>query len=315
MGPLLHLKHNFKINGEAIILTPVPTEDTWVVYRDADILFMQRPSSPEHLIALEQAKMCGLKVWVDYDDNYFAVTNDNPMYSYYNEDSTKARVSEFISKADVVSVSTKNLAEVYKDLNDNIKVIPNAFDEQMFNNLQVNNIRQKRIVWRGTQIHRRGLDKYTDSIISVSKDNPEWEWHFIGDSPWKILDSLPADKVFAHNHIVNIPNYFKFLFSMEHSIQIVCGTDNDFFKAKSNIAWMEASLSGATTLAPNSPEWIMPGCTNYSNEDEFKASLHNLIKEHETNFNKSQEAMGYIKSNLLLKDVNKQRLSLLKNLR
>lgn len=276
-----------------------------------DVLFLQRPSSGAHLEAMRICKRLGIKIWVEYDDNLFCVPSSNPAHSLVSEE-TKKTIREILSQADIISVSTDQLkTDLAKEApKKTFKVIPNAFNDYLFKDtpqFRDHNM----IVWRGTQSHQHDLHLFSKEIIAAAKRNPKWLFNFVGYNPFFIVSELPKQAM--HTEGMELFQYHDYIRKIYPNLFLVTLSDTDFNRCKSNIAWIEATYSGAICLGPNIPEWIKPGLLNYHSVEHFGDFLEELLTSGTIPAGKKLHALSweYIQDNLRLSKVNQMRADLL----
>lgn len=275
-----------------------------------NILYVERPDKTNFIQSIRMAKEMHLKVWIDFDDNLFCLPIDNPCESHYNNLNTQKIMVEAIKSADVVTVATEEIKKELSKFNDNIIVIENAFNNINFRlkkNFSENNI----VLWRGSSTHENDVLTYVDEINGCMKKHKDWEFKFIGKLPFSLMRNFCKKEQLKEMYIID---YFKYIKDLNASIQIVPLVFNKFNLAKSNIAWIEATYAGSVCLAPDMPEWRKPGIVNYSTCREFYKNLDDLMKNKNLRKEKYFESFEYIKKNLLLTDVNKKRISVIKSL-
>lgn len=283
--------------------------------RMCDGIFMQRPFRSEHMHVMQMAQQVGCKVWVDYDDYLFGVPTDNPTCGQYGRKDITESVEKCLRSADVVTVSTEKLKELYLPYNSNILVAPNALDFRLkvVRDREVDK-RRKIICWRGSSTHQRDLFTYARSIVEASRDpkHADWQWHFIGYNPWFITDSMPHESTFLTGTDLTRPmgpiEYLNHFCMLRPSALIVPLADSQFNRCKSNIAWIEATLAGAVCIAPDWPEWNKPGVLTYKNEAEFMANIYavtsgglDIAGTVANSWNYIQEHLSLDKANLVRK--------------
>lgn len=89
-------------------------------------------------------------------------------------------------------------------------------------------------------------------------------------------------------------------------------TANGFASHNSNCAWLEATAVGAAVLAPALTEWDRPGIETYRNEKEFDYKLRRMMSAFDGTLHPNVAlSREYIRSNLLLSEVNQKRAELL----
>lgn len=254
-------------------------ELTWDWLAQTDLLFMQRPGLPEHVACTRMAKSMGLKVWLDWDDDNLSVRRSNPTYPIYARPEVRTAIQNLAQLADIVSVSTVRLAQVFGQLGAaKVVVIPNAchwsFSQEP---------RRRAISWRGTKHHFENLTMALPQIGKIANDQEftEWEWHFLGEIPRELHEAVPEKKL-KHHQGRGIFPYMENFAQIAPWVNIAPLPRNDFNLAKSNLAWLEASAVGAITLAPDWDEWLRPGIVNYGGPEDFSLHLKQLLRDFDT---------------------------------
>lgn len=281
-----------------------------------DVCFIQRPSGEEHLALVKMCKDLKVKVWVDFDDNFFCVPPSNQCYKMYSSQKTQETIAKIIHEADAVSVSTlqlaKDLLRFRKD-GDTIEVIPNAFNDYLFPITKETKPQFKPhqvIMWRGGKSHEKDLHTFASAIEKSAKRHPMWNYPFMGYEPWFLLERLGKQAI--HVPGVDILTYFNVIKIANPNIAYACLTDIPFNRCKSNISWIENTYAGAVCIGPEFEEWKRPGMVTYSKPEQLsdiidyliESGPHELAKQHAYSWE-------YISDTLMLSRVNEQRKSLL----
>jgi hypothetical protein len=288
-GPLSELLRN---NPSEFSLTWHPPEKvaagaiSWTELRMHHWVFMHRPCLPHHTGIVQRAQDLGVKVWVDYDDHLFAVPLDNETHSTYASPNVLGAIDFILKSADVVSTSTLHLHRVLTKVRktNDILYCPNAvpisnwwgrwkesFDKQHKDAKK----EHVQILWRGSRHHQRDLMHMRNAIVNISNKYKNLKFHFVGFLPWHMLsnvDGIFESKLDDTNGISHRPPnevtlYFKNVLATRPDIVIVPLVDNDFNRAKSNIAWVEGAWAGGHVIAPDWDEWKRPGVSNYKPND------------------------------------------------
>lgn len=307
---------NEKISIEVTDYGQKPGGWSWPDLCSHDVLFLQRPGTPEHLKLAHYCKDLGLKVWVDYDDNFFVLPPENRMFDSV-EKSTKERMAEIIGLADAITVSTGALKDFMVGSGGKyVEVVPNALNVQLFRPVTKFNHKRPQIppnpqkqvyVWRGSDTHQLDVFDYLDPITNAMAARADVDWVYMGWRP-SYLDRFGLQ--YRYLHPDDIFNYWRKLKMIRPELMHVCLTANQFNLNKSNIAWIEATAAGAVCVAPKWPEWERPGVLTYETGTEYEAIL-----TAGGNFSENWTAsMDYINENLLLSKVNRQRADLLDKL-
>jgi hypothetical protein len=284
--------------------------------RTVDGVFIQRPSIAPHLDIVRSAKLLGVPVWIDLDDDIFSIPDDNPTQQLYSMNNYAHFAAECMKLADVVTVSTEALKTAFSRFSTNIQVIPNAFDDYFFSKWKRERdpARGKPVVlWRGSNSHDYDLLKIVGSVRPYAEKHPEWHWVFLGHKPWVLTQDLPKEK---WNHVgwnSSVAGYLNTLNRIQPTIVIVPLVDHGFNRCKSNIAWIEGTFANAAVIAPRWESWDRPGVVRYDSASDFSKTLHDCLaggvdlKWHVT------ESWKDIRENLVLTKVNRKRFEILRS--
>jgi hypothetical protein len=287
------------------------TEIEWHLIADADVLYLERPANANFHKACTIAKDYNVPLWIDYDDNLFDVPPYNPAYENYSKKQTKEVLASCIKMADVVTVTTKELQIVYGNLNKNIKVVENAFNDYNYK-LEKKPSKNESLCWRGSRTHRNDLLGVLDEMVELSNKYEDWGWCFVGSDLWYVTDNIAN-----HYQTNELPQlkFFKFMKNTNAAIQLAPLAFNRFNVGKSNIAWLEGVFAGSCCIAPHLPEWEKPGIETYKNRDEFKSKLDMLMRDKKKRERNFKDSRKYIVDNLLLSNINRKRLEILEGLK
>jgi hypothetical protein len=303
LGPLLHMQKKGMI--ELIDGSVSNFEYSWANIMKCDILFFQRPVGKDHLEIMRMAKRLMKPVWIDFDDDYLSIPESNPRHEIYHIEGRQYLVADCIREADVVSVSTKAIADSYSQFNKNIVVIPNAYDETLFEPPVKRNA-EKVILFRAGDTYMQNLDFNKEAILKCFFEYPEYTWVFMGKSiPLWLTENpdVPNERLKLYD-FYDIMVYFERLMEINPEIMIVPFEDNQFNRSRSNNAWIEGTLAGAIVVATDLPEFQQPGV--------ITAPIGNFKTGFDFAVNCNKDAFFELsKENIpSLDTVNKQRFSL-----
>ena len=279
----------------------------WSLITQFDLIMIQRPFSKEALNICGYIRQCNIKLWIDYDDNLFALNPENPTYSLYNNPEIQENIKGILRLADVVSVPTEYLRQAYSEFNKNIILIPNAFNDILFKRSELKP-RTNHCVWRGPEAHIFDLMSYSKEINELTKNFPEWRFMFMGFSPW----FLSATNNKGHIPSMDIVLYMKTLFDIAPSCLHVPLHDNMFNRCKSNIAWIEGSYAGAICVVPS--WWNVPGALSYTDGPSYYEAIRTILTGEVDKKKLNAEAWEFIMDTLALSKVNVERLQILNEL-
>jgi glycosyltransferase involved in cell wall biosynthesis len=309
IGPLAELR---RIHPELTLC--FLNEVYWHTAACVDVAFLQRPFTPSHLVMAQVFKASKVPLWVDFDDDLFSIPPWNPCHRQYMREDVQKTIAEVMALADVVTVSTPQLAAKFAPLNPNIIVIPNALNMHLIGPARAP-IPENRnlILWRGSKTHVKDLNVMAEAAIHLSKTYQDVTWMFMGEVPW-FVDFMPRDRVISAESIDPV-EYFQFLAKVRPAILCTPLVDCEFNRGKSNIAWLEGSWCGAAVLAPRWPEWAQPGVTSYVTSADFCQQLERMIvKRMSDGIASACDSWEHIYRHLTLDTVNSQRMDVLEGL-
>jgi hypothetical protein len=222
-----------------------------------DILFVTRPYEASHVYAIDQAKKHGMKVILNFDDNFIDVP---PGHGHFHNLYDKGKnVAHCIALADAVWVTTPALHEAYSKYNPNCTIIPNAIRTELLPEKANGNTRTA--MWRGASAHMEDLWTWRPEYERMLKRLDNFFW--VGYIPTWAVKQDPTTNV---KMIMwqETATWFEFLKSMNLCAiwkPLLPAAIND---AKSNISWMEATIAGGVLV------------TNYAGRPGWEYALREL---------------------------------------
>jgi hypothetical protein len=278
----------------------------WPALMRYDIVMVQRGFQGAQVLLCKQVKKLGIPLWLDYDDDLFSVPPENKAWAIYQDSEVQKDIINMLSMADVISVTTEDLKTSFSEFNDNIVVIPNAFNDIMLNVNRILQPRSKTVLWRGSETHVYDIMIYNEVIDKFIKEHSDYSFIFMGFNPW-FLSKAPNLKFVKQLEILD---YFDAGLNISPSVVHVPLHDSTFNRCKSNIAFIEGTYWGATCITPEF--WgKLPGTLTYKDADSYYEALTLSLEEKPE---RNKESWNYIKKNLLSSEVNKLRVKLIKSL-
>lgn len=276
----------------------------------------------------------------DYDDD---IKNSNPInmgaYTYWGTKEIKSkdgkrdlykdgqhgfnikenikRVSCFEDvnkKIDLITVTTKELAEAYQVYGTKVDVFPNLLNTSL---MPKKKFRLKkddiiRIVWQGGDSHFEDLMLVMPALTKIKKIyGKKVEFYLLGIT-YKTLTSLVNAKKIPWTD----PELFFAKFSeYDFDIGIIPIADNVFNRGKSNIKWLEYSYYNIPSVVQNNipyKQHITDGVNGllFKNNDELYDRLSLLIDHESVRIKISQNANRTVLDNYTLQSGNKAKLLL-----
>lgn len=279
----------------------------WQILSNFDLILMQRPFTKIAVDLIAYAKSMNKPIWVDYDDNLFALNPENKSYQVYNDPATQENVKNCLKAADAVSVPTEYLKQCYSQFNKNIEVIPNAFNDGIFKRGELKP-RAKTAIWRGPDSHIYDMMSYAKEINRCCEEFPQWEFDFMGFYPWFL--SKTENKGFVPG--LDIIMYFKKLADLAPSVGHILLHDDTFNRCRSNVGFLEMSYAGAMCVVPS--WWNVPGTLSYTDPASYYEAMRSVLSGEVDIVAQNHIAWDYITDCLLLSKVNVGRLQIINSL-
>jgi len=243
----------------------------------ADLIIMFRPVRPKSLETLEKFKnhLFGKKIILDLDDNLWRIPPGHPLEIEYAKHADTLR--KIYALADGIWVSTEPLMPFVDGYDGRGVVIPNAVLER---DLPTKPSPYKGIVcWRGSIANF--MDINSDEAFNLFAENREkfnW-WVMFGYWPERIRGANVTPKA-----SIPVIEYMEGLQRFGFNVMWKPLQHNEFNDAKSNIAWIEATISGGicVTNYAGKPGWEWAVDKFTTNEDfiasQWQASREAIVK-------------------------------------
>jgi hypothetical protein len=290
-----------------------PQQVDWSVIKMADILFLQRPHDAKHLHIARMASIQNVPIWVDFDDWFFEIPHTNPALPIYGKQENIDVIKQVLSIANVVTVSTEALREyLLPYVTCEVITVLNAYDMDLLEDFVMPTQHKKRIVWRGGHTHAADLDVLKEAVIELSYKHTQFNWTFMAYAPW--WTNLMRPGSYSTLAPIELMQYFDNAHQQKAVAWIFPLTDCNFNRAKSNIAWIEASYAGAKMFAQDLPEFNKPGCTTFKDGKDFIFKTKSVFEEGYDPREDIKLSQDYIRENLCLRDVNQTRKLIIKGL-
>ena len=296
-----------KSGHEIITLQWNETSVTWQVLANFDIIMLQRPFTKVAAELCIYAKNMNKRIWIDYDDNLFALNPENKAFITYNDKATQENIKECLKTADVVSVPTEYLRQSYSTYSKNIVLIPNAFNDGIFKRGTLRQ-REKKVLWRGPESHIYDLMTFGKELNKITEDFIQWEFVFMGYYPWFLSET--SNKEFMPG--LDIIMYLNKLIELAPSVLHVPLHDNTFNRCRSNIAYIEGSYAGAACVVP--AWWNVPGALSYTDAPSYYEAMRLMLSGEVDTRVLNMEAWAYIMDNFRLSKINVLRMEVINSL-
>ena len=237
----------------------------------SDIYFLQRFGG-SHVIdkmrAFSDNLKLGSKIIIDHDDDVF---NVSPLSDHYHEHGTEEikimsggkilhewkdgvnidlkqnrktidGVKRSLEKCDMITVTTGELAKVFKPYNDNVKVLPNCIDINEWNRLPIlrKNKDEVRISWMGGASHWEDLLMVKNVLIDIAERHPNVKIVIVGYMPAGMEKNFKPGQLEYHDWVPTPAHPYR-LAALDIDIAVIPLKDNIFNRGKSALKWIEMS--------------------------------------------------------------------------
>lgn len=284
----------------------------WATITSADLVFIQRPFTPEHEQVVEICKLWKVPFICDFDDWLYELPADNPAYHIYAKN--RKSYHNAAESANGVIVATEDMGKMYLErFGIETTVVPNAYDTDLLTPRELTD-HSKIILWRGSNSHTQDLFSVRTGWLELIRKHTDWQFCFINCPPWFLGADFENVKVLPP---LNVLEYMHILHKIKPAIMTHPLIDCTFNRAKSMCSWIEASHAGAAFVGPNFKEYERPGLTQYEagNSESFFKSIDGLIMQPERIIEAARLGQTEITGPLSLKEVNKARFEMFKALR
>lgn len=224
----------------------------------ADVVVRFRPNSQKSLEFLQVCKAVGTKIILDIDDNLWKIPPGHPIF--LDSLGWGETLHEIYDLADVVWTSTDELKYQVGDLG-RCETMPNAIHPY--------ELPDDPAKWTGSAMWR-GNDKqvgdlYRPEIVEWFSSNADkYDWTFAGYVP-----DYPFSGNVRFQKRLQPLAYFLGLKSNRANIMWKPLTANPFNDAKSNIAWIEATMAGGVCV------------TNYAGKAGWECALPEFTTDYD----------------------------------
>lgn len=303
----------------------------WRYSSCVDVFFVQRPHNDVHVDAIIRARDNGIKVVVDFDDDFSTVPLYNPAWMQMRgNDHYLRNILKALEAADEVWVSTQALKEQLISSSSKLdaskfRVVANGWNWDEWKCVaEVGD--ENKFFWRGTGSHDKDLWQMTAAIIDAIKmagatgdiagvergsrgdDNLDYVISTMGVPFWMSIESF-IDVGIKVDYNLSAPFHgmMRTMRSSRAKFGLVPLVDNIFNNCKSNIAALEMLASGMLPITAARAEFkLIPGIVC---GDNYRAMLAGAMDmSDEDRVRRWVQAVEWMESECRLDDRNKERM-------
>ena len=250
-------------------------------FQYVDVVLCFRPSEPSHVHGIQMAVAAGVPVISDFDDDQINIPVGHPRWADFKD--KERYIRPCVAMSTQLWVSTPALVEVYA--HPNTVVIPNAVLESDLP--QEVGEPSGSVLWRGSEIHREDLEIYNfrGDYLAMLKKIKRFLW--VGYMPtWAIVSDSKA-QIQLESTNVDTRAWFSYLRQQQLQAIVKPLMVCQFNNAKSNIAWIEATIAGAVCVTnyAGKPGWECAVSKTSPYPDDHAVQVNKSIKEIKKKYN------------------------------
>lgn len=258
---------------------------------------------------------------MDFDDNIYAVRNDQPAFKEGYKDGGEKRsyISAAASMCDALFVTNENLKEIMQyelksrfDVDMPIYVLPNFNNAEDWKGRARKHKNTVRIGWAGSLTHDADLKMVIPALEDVLIKHPNAEVELMGGINLNDIVKFfkKVDQSVLDRFIVSIgtPSFKQYPFALMRKswdIGIAPLVKDDFNICKTDIKWLEYSMKKIPTVASRYTVYdrIIDGKTGFlvDTHEEWVDTLSKLIENSSLRAKIGQSAYDYVSKKLQYK--------------
>lgn len=240
---------------------------------ESDIVVFQLQTDSKIATLIDVCKKAGIMTVMDMDDDllnvplwnpsYYALgtkrtelydsVNGKPMNVAANRKKAK-NIKKMLRKVDLITVTGEGLRNTYSKFN-KVKILPNSVDLERIKTSRRSRdgfffgSDKIRIFWQGSATHVADLAMLKSAIITITHKYPQVQWFIWGSlyNDFAKMVGIPSDRV-ETKETVSMERYYEHLKKIRMDIGICPLINDKFNECKSNVKWLEYSLSGIPSV-------------------------------------------------------------------
>lgn len=298
--------------AEVNIITDASPNNVVSAIKASDVVVLGRASSQNILDMIVTMNQWGKKVVFDLDDNLFEVSVLSPHYKdfgtmavdFEGEDGSKSSVwkqgvngfdakvnrnrraffMDIVRVADCISVTTPPLEMAYRRFNDNVRILPNSIDFNIWGTPPLRWGKEEvRLLYTGATNHQEDWTFVAPVLAQLQKKYPQLKIVLVGPD-WKYIDAGIDYSRVEHHGWIDFEAYPYLLKSLCCDIGIAPISKITFNDSRSSLKWLEYSALSMATVATQYGPYrrdVEDGRTGLlvRERDEWAQALSRLIED------------------------------------
>jgi glycosyltransferase involved in cell wall biosynthesis len=289
-------------------------ETNFTSISETDIIVFQRefPSRfNDYQKIVDLAQKNGKPIVFEVDDLLFLLPKTHPDRNDFYFALKLLPMFQALTEADLVTVSSKKLADTLLEFNPNVIILPNYFDDHLWEFLppKKNHTTSDKLTigYMGTNSHQPDLAFIAPVLTDLLKQYPEiLQIHVWGTKPPSSLIELPQVQ-WTSPFFSSYEAFGKFFLTQSADIFVAPLVTNLFNSCKSSVKFFEYSALGAPGVYSRIEPYeniIKHGHNGLlaSSLDEWQQYLVKLIQDQELRYKLASKAQDSIQRNWLLSE-------------
>jgi glycosyltransferase involved in cell wall biosynthesis len=268
-----------------------------------DAVVLQQPRGAAWLKLIRRLQAAGVTVLFEIDDDVHAVGKHAG--HVYRAHYSKAALREMelnMRACDGLIVSTEFLAQRYRALNGNVWVCRNGLDLGRYALTPPRDGETVTIGWSGGTGHREAMLPWVNAVGRVMAERPNTRFVSVGEQFAGLLAPQFGDRRTTSIPFSELDTYPAAIANFDIALAPAGATN--FYRAKSDLRWLEASALGIVTIAdPVVYDEIEDGVTGFHAADAATAErlLLRLVDDEEERRRVGQAAREHLVAHRTMK--------------
>ncbi|MDI6821785.1 MAG: glycosyltransferase family 4 protein [Actinomycetota bacterium] len=289
-----------KKRGHHVVLNDFLTIDR---VREFDIIVFQRQFIASSLRAIDYANSLGKLTVYELDDDLWHIDKASPAYNFWSDPRKLRAVEAALKACQLVTTSTPYLAELLRQYNKNVVVLPNMLPSEYWQVKHESREDGKIIIgWAGGAHHWSDLEILRGTIEQILDDYPHVELHVVGmrEYPFKEHERIKILKP------VRLEEYSKLLSKFD--IGIAPLVDTQFNHCKSDLKFIEYGMVGLPVVASKVIPYmksVVHGENGFlaQNPKDWMKFLRRLIEDPDLRLKLGRKAKEYAQTRTIEKNI------------
>ncbi len=278
---------------------------------DADIVVFHRPNDHRSKEVALKLKEAGAKIVMDNDDTYKGIETQKLGLKFKQIDKA---IDDFVAVADLVTCSTEFLAEEYRKINPNVKVLPNCVDPDDWPEPERNQTDKVRIGFVGSVALNNDFEKFLPVLMELNA-RPDVQLVLFALPPKNDATKEMVQKLYKDDYefweslniewqpFVMMEEYIDTLNNLKLDIMVIPRKDDYFNRCKSNVKFLESSMLEIPVVAQGFEDGKSPYQADLEDSQymdividntKWMDALEPLIKSKELRQEKGLKAREYV---------------------